>query len=194
MSNQGTQNGSFSSTRLAIFSGIYIGLACCFRAGFGAVVQQSLRYATSRTRVVPPHAPYKATVDQGGHLADFRFLLPGFGITQSRVRRRRLFGSTRMVVHLTENFLWGRVAAFIGRVFEWYYSDVAPAKHNLICESCSTKRPIYGDGGPGWGIVGIGFRNNCEAVESSGLRDGSVSNKQTMAIGGHMETDAGPMR
>ena len=40
----------------------------------------------------------------------------------------------------------------------------------------------------------IGFQHNCEAVRISGLGDGSVSSKQTMATGGHMESDAGPMR
>ena len=40
----------------------------------------------------------------------------------------------------------------------------------------------------------IGFQHKCEAVGSSGLGDGSVSNKQIMATGGYMETDAGPMR
>ena len=40
----------------------------------------------------------------------------------------------------------------------------------------------------------IGFRHNCEAVGRSGLGDGSVSSKQTMATGGQIETDGRPMR
>ena len=82
-----------------------------------------------------------------------------------------------------------------GGFCEWYYSDVAPAKHNLIYENCSTARPLYGDGGSWWAIVvGLVF---CKIARKMGFRDfgdGSDSSKKTMATGGHMETDAGPTR
>ena len=40
----------------------------------------------------------------------------------------------------------------------------------------------------------IEFQHSSEAVGSSGLGDGPVSSKQTMATGGHIEADAGSMR
>ena len=45
-------------------------------SALGTVDQYSLRYATSRVRVVPLHALYTATADQGGHSTYF-FSSPG---------------------------------------------------------------------------------------------------------------------
>ena len=113
-----------------------------------------LRYVTSRARVVPPHALYMATADQGGHLAGP--FCPGFEITQSRYAEGGILlyenSSTFNNMYI---FLEGLLR--LSGSFS-HGSHVVPATRNLTYESCSTARPLYGDGGSGWAIVvSLGF-------------------------------------
>ena len=75
--NQGARNGPFCSTRIAIVSGIYIYiyLACCFyeRVWHCRPVVPAIRNLTYE--FFSPHALYKATADQSGHLAFFSGVL-----------------------------------------------------------------------------------------------------------------------
>ena len=166
---------------------------------------QSLARSSSRpcdtqphkARVVPPHAPHKATVDQGGHLAVFfSFFFRGleFGNQGTPKAAFWLYANCST---FNKVLLWGGLLRSTGELCEWYYSDVpgSPCENTILSTRVVLPHALnmstVDQGGLLWGDW---VQHNCKAVERSGLGEGSVSSKKTIATGGHMETDAGLMR